>query len=130
MLTAYFRSFTGERVHMIESAYFGCVQALLKNADGQDVASQKAGVWHRDGGVYVAIAFESRVLIRFEHPVTHDHQEFGPCAGLQLIDGAMWTSDDSPICLARFDDAQQAWHLQTRPAPAMPRCILSRARWV
>ena len=130
MLTLHLRPFVGAYEHTTRSTYFASVHGSVKTADGQDFANQKAGVWHRDGNSYVAVVSEDRVLVRFEHPVSHDNVNFRPYQGLQLIDGAMWAGDESPVCLARFDDALMAWHLQTKPAPAMPRYILTMARWV
>jgi hypothetical protein len=130
MLKARLLPLVGSDEYATESAYFACVHAIVKDSSGQEVATIKRGLWHRSGIEYVSMELNDRLLVRFEHPVTHRHEDFGPCNGLQIIDGAMWTKDAAPACLARFDEAQMLWHLLLRPAAGMPRCMLSRAQWV
>ena len=117
MLTALFESPLGEKHdHVGPEAYFWSEGETLKKPNGQHIAVHRGGLWQVGNDAYIAISFQSPVMLAFDDPTTGGHAEFGPFPRIRLVNGSIWIKKDDHVeLLAHFSDVNWVWTVYPVP---------------
>lgn len=118
MLTARLEAPIGPHHRPVGPArFFKVVGDDLQADDGTLVANYRGGMWHADSNLYIAVAFDVPVLIRFNGTPDGQTCEFGPFERLRIVDGSMWVIDNKAgVLLAHFNGMTATWHAYLQPA--------------
>jgi hypothetical protein len=124
MLTALLETPLGEKhVAVGPEPYFMSEGETLKTADGKHVAVHRAGLWQVGEAAYIAIAFETPVMLAFEDRAAGAHAQFGPYRRVRIVNGSIWIKKEQQVeLLAHFSDINWVWTIY--PMPTMKAGIL------
>ncbi len=90
--------------------YFRAEGETLKTPDGEHVAVHRGGLWIIGNDPYIAISFETPVMLSFDDPATEAKADFGPYRRMRIVNGSIWLKTDSEITLlATFSDLTGLW---------------------
>jgi hypothetical protein len=117
MLTARLEAPLGDNyVPVGPEPYFVSEGETLKTASGEHVAVHRGGLWQVGNTAYIAILFETPVMLVFDDPTTGGHAEFGPFPKIRSVNGSIWIKKDQKVeLLAHFSDINWVWTLYPMP---------------